>query len=90
MGIIFSIINTSFGLILVFAYTADTRNTLHHVLHHVVPVEGGGGAGANPKRNDSLAKEMGNEILSQEMEWNSQVQHLLVMEEGEKRDRVKK
>ena len=88
MGIIFSVINTSFGLILVFAYTADTRKTLHHVLHHVVPVDGGGGA--NPKRNDSLAKEIGNEILSQEMEWNSQVQHLLAMEEGEKRDRVKK
>ena len=84
MGIIFSVINTSFGLILVFAYTADTRKTLHHVQ----PVDGGGGA--NPKRNDSLAKEIGNEILNQETEWNSQVQHLLAMEEGEKRDRVKK
>ena len=83
MGIIFSIINTSFGLILVFAYTADTRSTLYQV--H--PLDG---EGANPKRNDSLAKEIGNEILNQEMEWNSQVQHLLAMEEGEKRDRVKK
>ena len=83
MGIIFSIINTSFGLILVFAYTADTRKTLHHVQ----PVDGGG---AKPKRNDSLAKEIGNEILSQETEWNNQVQHLLAMEEGKKRDRVKK
>ena len=82
VGIIFSIINTSFGLILVFAYTVDTRKTLHHV--H--PLDG---KGAKPNRNDSLAKEMGSEILKQEMEFKRQLHHLLTMEEGEKREEVK-
>ena len=83
VGIIFSIINTCFGLTLVFAYTADTRKTLYQI----EPIDGDWG---NPRRNDSLAKEMGSEILKQEMEWKSQVQHLLAMEEGKKRDSVKK
>ena len=83
VGIIFSVINTAFGLTLVIAYTADTRKTLKHVK----PVAG---EGEGPTGDSSVANEMNSEIKTLEMEWKSQVQHLVTMEEGERRDRVKK
>ena len=85
VGIIFSIVNTSFGLALLFAYTIDTRKTLHHVQ----PLEGAE-EGENEARRESLVKEIGNEILNLELEWKNQVRNILTMKEGKKRDRVKK
>ena len=83
VGIIFSAVNTAFGLTLVIAYTADTRKTLKYVMPVAEEDE-------NPTGNSSVANEMNSEIKMLEMEWKSQVQHLVTMEEGTRRDRVKK